>query len=167
MKNCLIKVYLTVVSAICVVAVCAMLGREPALPPKASIQIDDFIITLSSEQYSYKYRDIQPSAPFHFELTVEYVGEKPSVEISRGSIIGVIDIVNPNIEPKFASAIGNEKVFSTLVKNEPDIYVYTGDSHYAYLGGFSRGSYFAHAFGSFSTEDKEYTFRLNIPFVIE
>lgn len=170
MKAGVMKVYLIVVSVVCVVAVCLCLGyvgRKSAPAPEASIQIDDFIITLSSQQYSYKYRDINPSAPFHFELAVEYVGNEPEIEITHGSAIGVVDIVDPYRETKFANGIAEEKVVSTLEKNKPITYVFTGNIEYEYLGGFSRGSYSAQAFGKFSTEDKRYEFRLNIPFEIE
>ena len=169
MKVRLMKIYLIVVSVVCVVAVCLCLGfgREAVPAPEASIQIDDFIIKLSSQQYSYEYRDINPSAPFHFELTVEYVGNEPEIEITHGSSIGVVDIVDPYRETKFANAIGAEKVVSTLEKNKQITYVFTGRTEFEYLGGFSRGNYSARAFGLFSTEDKRYEFRLSIPFVIE
>lgn len=169
MKVRLMKVYLIVVSIICVVAICLCLGIdcESVPAPKASIQIDDFIIKLSSQQYSYKYRDINPSEPFHFELMVEYVGNEPEIEIVHGTSIGVVDIIDPSMETKFTNAIGAERVVTTLEKNKPIIYVFTGKTEYEYLGGFSRGNYSAKGFGFFSTEDKDYEFRLNIPFVIE
>lgn len=164
------KAYLIVVSVICVIAVFLCLChacRKPVASPKASIQIDDFIITLSSQQYSYKYHDINPNAHFHFELTVEYVGREPRIEISHGSIIGFIDIVDAYSKTKLTDEIAAIETSSILIKNEPNVYIYTGETEYEYLGGFPRGNYSAQAFGLFATEDKEYTFKLNIPFVIE
>lgn len=170
MKVHLMKVYLIAVFVVCVVAVCLCLGYagcESVPVPEASIQIDDFIITLSSQQYSYKYQNINSSAPFHFELTIEYVGKEPEIEIAHGTSIGVVDIVDHFNETKFSNAIGEVKVVSILEKNKPIVDVFTGQTEYEYLGGFSKGNYSAQAFGKFSIGDKRYEFRLSIPFIIE
>ena len=160
---------------VCVLCLCGCSnggnGPVSTQPIKSVVEYDRmFRITCLSNQYIYDSKQMEKESPLHFTLQLEYIGEEPSVTIWRNEAIGGIEMMHANGESVLPLVIGDTLGSTELKKGEVyTITVWTGESEYDYLGGFSPGDYIAAAHVSFSLDydlEKDVLCFIDLPFVI-
>lgn len=133
----------------------------------------DFKITLRSAHYVYDREGMDEGAPLDFEVSVEYTGDEPEVQIWRGDplVVMALEAEDPEIQKKLANmGVDGVLVADALAKGQATEISWTGKREFEEIGSIPKGNYHVRADVYFALDEgqtERVECHMELPFVID